>query len=118
MAKRSVIFLLLAVALLIGLGITMLASTSFFTKDGGGEEYVTVWKQAVWLGVSLVACVFAALVDYNLWYRWRWQLLGVAVIGLFLCYEWHVAQLLGYKPLIAARVKALESYALKTIQAA
>lgn len=104
MAKRSVIFLLLAVALLIGLGITMLASTSFFTKDGGGEEYVTVWKQAVWLGVSLLACVVAALVDYNFWYRWRWQLLGVAVIGLLLCYEWHVAQLLGYKPLVAARV--------------
>jgi cell division protein FtsW len=104
MAKRSVIFLLLAVALLIGLGITMLASTSFFTKDGGGEEYVTVWKQAVWLGVSLLACVVAALVDYNFWYRWRWPLLGVAVIGLLLCYEWHVAQLLGYKPLVAARV--------------
>jgi cell division protein FtsW len=37
MAKRSVLFVLLAVALLVGLGITMLASTSFFTKEGGGE---------------------------------------------------------------------------------
>ncbi len=104
MAKTSVLLLLLVVALLIGLGITMLASTSFFTRDGGGEEYVTVWKQVVWLGVSLAACIIAALVDYNLWFRWRWYLLGAAAIGLALCYEWQVAQLLGYKPLIAARV--------------
>lgn len=104
MAKTSVLLLLLVVALLVGLGVTMLASTSFFTRDGGGEEYVTVWKQVVWLGVSLTACIIAALVDYNLWFRWRWYLLGMAVIGLALCYEWQVAQLLGYKPLIAARV--------------
>lgn len=104
MSNRSILFLLLAVALLVGLGITMLASTSFFTKEGGGEEYVTVWKQAIWLGVSLVACIIAALVDYNLWYRYRWHLLGITVFGLLLCYEWHVAQLAGYKPLIAARV--------------
>ena len=38
MARRSVLFLLLVVALLISLGITMLASTSFFTREGGGEE--------------------------------------------------------------------------------
>jgi cell division protein FtsW len=104
MAKRSILFLILAVFLLIGLGITMLASTSFFTKDGGGEEYVTVWKQVLWLGVALVACIATALVDYNLWFRWRWHLLAVAGFGLLLCYEWHIAQVLGYKPLLAARV--------------
>ncbi|MEQ1751940.1 MAG: FtsW/RodA/SpoVE family cell cycle protein [Prosthecobacter sp.] len=104
MAKRSVLFLLLAVALLIGLGITMLASTSFFTRDGGGEAYVTVWKQALWLGVALAACVITALVDYNRWYNWRWYLLGVASVGLLLCYEYHLAKLVGYEPLIAARV--------------
>ncbi len=104
MAKRSVILLLLTVALLVGLGITMLASTSFFTREGGGEEYVTVWKQVIWVGVSLVGCLAAALIDYNLWNRWRWWLLGGAVVGLVLCYEWYVAQWLGYKPMIAARV--------------
>lgn len=104
MARRSVIFLLLTVSILVGLGITMLASTSFFTKEGGGEGYVTLWKQAVWLGVSVVACIAAALTDYNLLYRWRWWILGVAAVGLALCYEWHLAQVLGYKPLIAARV--------------
>lgn len=104
MAKRSVLLLLLAVVSLVGLGITMLASTSFFTREGGGDAYVTVWKQVMWLGVALAAGLGAALVDYNQWYRWRWWLLGAAGVGLLLCYEWHLAQLLGYKPLIAARV--------------
>jgi cell division protein FtsW len=104
MAKRSVLLLLLAVFLLIGLGITMLASTSYFARDGGGEDYVTVWRQVIWVGISLAACIAAALVDYNLWYRWRWWLFGAAIVGLILCYEWHVAHLLGYKPIIGSRV--------------
>jgi cell division protein FtsW len=104
MAKRSVLFLVLAVALLIGMGITMLASTSFFTKDGGGEEYVTVWRQAAWVVVALAACVVAALIDYNLWFRWRWWILGLAAFALALCYEWHLSQVLGYKPVIGTRV--------------
>ncbi|MES2594931.1 MAG: putative peptidoglycan glycosyltransferase FtsW [Verrucomicrobiota bacterium] len=104
MAKRSIVFLILAVALLTGLGITMLASTSFFTREGGGEAYVTVWKQVMWVGLSLVGCLVMALVDYNRWYKWRWWLLGIAGIGLLICYEWHLSQLLGFKPLLAKRV--------------
>lgn len=104
MAKRSIILLLLSVALLVGLGITMLASTSFFTEEGGGEDYVTLWRQGMWVVLAIIGCTVTSLVDYNLWYRWRWWLLGGAVFGLLLCYEWHVSQVLGYKPLIAARV--------------
>jgi cell division protein FtsW len=104
MAKRSVLCLILSVALLVGLGITMLASTSFFTKEGGGEAYVTVWKQVLWVGLSIAACVVAALIDYNRWYKWRWWVLGISVLGLIICYEWHLSQLLGYKPVLAKRV--------------
>jgi cell division protein FtsW len=104
MAKRSVIFLILSVALLIGLGITMLASTSFFTKEGGGEAYVTVWKQVMWVGLSIAACLVTALIDYNRWYKWRWWALGIAVLGLLICYEWHLSQWLGYKAVLAKRV--------------
>lgn len=104
MAKRSVIFLIFSVALLVGLGITMLASTSFFTKEGGGEAYVTVWKQVLWVGISIAACVVAALIDYNRWYKWRWWVLGISVVGLIICYEWHLSQLVGYKPVLAKRV--------------
>lgn len=104
MAKRSVLFLILSVALLVGLGITMLASTSFFTKEGGGEAYVTVWKQVLWVGLSIAACLVAALIDYNRWYKWRWWVLGISVFGLIICYEWHLSQWLGYKPVLAKRV--------------
>jgi cell division protein FtsW len=104
MAKRSVLFLILSVALLVGLGITMLASTSFFTKEGGGEAYVTVWKQVMWVGLSIAACVVTALIDYNRWYKWRWWVLGIAVLGLLICYEWHFSQWLGYKAVLAKRV--------------
>lgn len=104
MAKRSILFLLLSVALLVGLGITMLASTSFFTEEGKGEEYVTLWKQAVWVGISFTVCIVMALIDYNRWYKWRWWVLGIAAFGLLLCYEWYLAQWLGFKPLLAKRV--------------
>ena len=104
MAKRSILILLVAVALLTGLGITMLASTSYHTREGGGEDYMTLWRQCSWVGVSMVACIVMALVDYNVWFRFRWWLLGAASFGLLLCYEWYVAQALGYKPMIAARV--------------
>jgi cell division protein FtsW len=104
MAKRSIIFLILAVALLTGLGITMLASTSFFAKEEGAQEYVTVWKQVMWVGMSLVACLVMALIDYNRWYKWRWWVLGIAGVGLLICYEWHLSQILGFKPQLAKRV--------------
>ncbi len=104
MARRSVIFLILSAALLVGLGITMLASTSFFTKEGGGEAYVTVWKQVMWVGLSFAACVAAALIDYNRWYTWRWWILGTAAFGLLICYEWYLSQWLGYGAVLAKRV--------------
>lgn len=104
MAKRSVIFLIISVLMLVGLGITMLASTSFFTKEGGGEAYVTVWKQVIWAGLSFTVCIAVALIDYNLWYKWRWPIIAIAVFGLLICYEWHLSQLFGYKAILAHRV--------------
>ncbi|MFN0080356.1 MAG: FtsW/RodA/SpoVE family cell cycle protein [Prosthecobacter sp.] len=86
MAKHSIFLLILAVVSLIALGITMLASTTFEIAQEGGEDYVTLWRQIVWLGVSLVACVIAAVLDYNVWLRWRWHILITAAVLLALCY--------------------------------
>ncbi len=104
MARHSILILILTVALLVGLGMTMLASTSFFTEEGGGEDYVTLWKQAIWVGISFFVCMVMALIDYNRWYQWRWWLFAGAIVGLALCYEWHLAELLGYKAVLAHRV--------------
>jgi cell division protein FtsW len=103
MAKRSILFLILMAALLTGLGITMLASTSYFTEEGRGEEYVTLWKQALWVGISVAACLTMALIDFNRWYQWRWWVLGATGAGLLLCYEWHLANFFGWEPLLAVR---------------
>lgn len=103
MARRSILFLLAAVILLTGLGVTMLASTSFHS-GGEGEGYVTVWRQVMWAGAALVAGLAAALVPFQIWYRLRWWVFGLACLGLALCFEWHLAAWLGYEPLLAARV--------------
>lgn len=86
MAKHSIFLLILAVVSLIALGITMMASTTYEVAHEGGEDYVTLWRQLVWLGVASAGCVFAALVDYNFWLRWRWHILAAAAVLLALCY--------------------------------
>lgn len=86
MAKHSIVLLLLAVLCLIALGITMMASTTFEVAHEGGEDYVTLWRQLVWLGIAGGVCVFTALVDYNVWLRWRWHILIAAAVLLALCY--------------------------------
>lgn len=86
MARHSIFLLILAALSLIALGITMLASTTFEVAREGGEDYVTLWRQLIWLGVSVAGCVIAALIDYNVWMRWRWRILIVAAVLLALCY--------------------------------
>jgi cell division protein FtsW len=86
MAKHSIFLLILAALSLTALGITMLASTTFEVAREGGEDYVTLWRQLLWLGVSVAGCVIAALIDYNVWMRWRWRILIIAALLLALCY--------------------------------
>ena len=86
MAKHSIFLLILSAVSLIALGITMLASTTFEVAHEGAEDYVTLWRQLVWLGVAVVACFVTALVDYNAWMRWRWHILITAAVLLALCY--------------------------------
>ncbi len=82
MARRISILLIVAVCLLVALGLTMLASTSYFVGDGKGEAYVTLRKQGVALGLGVVACFFFALLDYNKLFRWRWHLFAGAAAVL------------------------------------
>ena len=86
MSRHSIILLLASVIGLLALGITMLASTTFEVAQEGTEDYVTVWKQLSWLGISLVACGAAAMIDFNAWQRWRWHILIGSAVLLVLCY--------------------------------
>ncbi|MGD9612604.1 MAG: putative lipid II flippase FtsW [Kiritimatiellia bacterium] len=81
------VILILVVGLLVIFGLVMLFSTS----GPQGEKiahnpYYFVQRQIVWLALGLVAAVVAAKVDYRLWLKAAWPLLGIALVLLALVY--------------------------------
>jgi cell division protein FtsW len=89
MHRKSAYFLVLAVLGMLVIGIVMLFSTSAFAKDSHGDVYFFVKRQAVWLGVGLLVCTVAALVDYHFWLRTWWIWFGLALITLAFCFVPH-----------------------------
>ena len=90
MHRKSAYFLFLAVLAMLVIGIVMLFSTSAFARDSRGDVYFFIKRQVVWLGVGLVVCTVAALVDYHFWQRTWWIWFGLALIALVLCFVPHV----------------------------
>ena len=90
MRRKSAYLLFLAVLGLLVIGIVMLFSTSAFARDSHGDALFFLKRQAAWLGVGLVICITAALIDYHFWQRTWWIWLGVAAIALACCYVPHV----------------------------
>jgi cell division protein FtsW len=89
MHRKSAYFLFLAVLGMLVIGIVMLFSTSAFARDSHGDVYFFIKRQVVWLGVGLVVCILAALVDYHFWPRTWWIWFGLAFIALSLCFVPH-----------------------------
>jgi cell division protein FtsW len=90
MHRKSAYILFLAVLGLLVIGIVMLFSTSAFARDSHGDVYFFIKRQAMWFGVGLVICIFAALVDYHLWRRTWWLWFALALVALALCYVPHI----------------------------
>jgi cell division protein FtsW len=90
MHRKSAYILFLAVLGLLVIGIVMLFSTSAFARDSHGDVYFFIKRQAMWFGVGLVVCIFAALVDYHLWQRTWWLWFALALVILALCYVPHI----------------------------
>ena len=90
MYKKSAYFLFVAVLGLLVIGIVMLFSTSAFARDSHGDTLFFLKRQSIWLGVGLLICISAALIDYHFWQRTWWIWLGVAVITLACCYVPHL----------------------------
>ncbi|HZR78202.1 MAG TPA: putative lipid II flippase FtsW [Chthoniobacterales bacterium] len=90
MYKKSAYFLFVAVLALLVIGIVMLFSTSAFARDSHGDTLFFLKRQSMWLGVGLVCCITAALIDYHFWQRTWWIWLGVAIITLACCYIPHI----------------------------
>src|SRR5947208_11941688 len=89
MHRKSAYFLFLAVLGMLVIGIVMLFSTSAFARDSHGDVYFFMKRQVIWLGVGLVVCTVAALVDYHFWLRTWWIWFGLALIALTLCFVPH-----------------------------
>src|ERR1700677_1157464 len=90
MYRKSVHFLVIAVAVILVLGIVMLFSTSAFAQGTHGDPLYFVKRQAIWLGLGAIACVIGSVTDYHFWQRTCWIWFGLAVLLLFLCLVPHI----------------------------
>jgi cell division protein FtsW len=90
MHRKSAYLVFVAVLGLLTIGIIMLFSTSAFARESHGDVYAFVKRQGVWLVVGLMACGFAALMDYHFWQRTWWIWLGLALLALTLCFVPHI----------------------------
>jgi len=90
MHRKSAYILFLAVLGLLVIGVVMLFSTSAFARDSHGDIYFFIRRQAIWFGIGLVVCTFAALVDYHFWQRTWWLWFAFALVALALCYFPHI----------------------------
>ena len=90
MRRKSAYILFLAVLGLLVIGIVMLFSTSAYARDSHGDVYFFIKRQAIWVGIGLVACIFAALVNYHFWQKTWWLWFAAALAALALCYIPHI----------------------------
>jgi len=90
MRRKSAYILFLAVLGLLVIGIVMLFSTSAYARDSHGDVYFFIKRQAIWIGIGLVACILSALVNYRFWQKTWWLWFAVALVALALCYIPHV----------------------------
>lgn len=86
MHRNAIYILLLTIAGLTVLGFVMLFSTSAFAQESHGDIYFFVKRQGFWLGVSLVAAIIGACVDYNYWKKLWLPIFIVAFLMLLLCF--------------------------------
>jgi len=86
MHRRSVYFLVVAVAVLVAVGCVMLFSTSAFALDSRGNPHFFIKRQLAWLAMGFFICVLAANVNYHVWQRTWWLWFGASVVLLVLCF--------------------------------
>jgi cell division protein FtsW len=90
MRRKSAYILFLAVLGLLVIGIVMLFSTSAYARDSHGDVYFFIKRQAIWIGLGLIVCIVAALVNYQFWQKTWWVWFALALAVLTLCYIPHV----------------------------
>lgn len=85
MAKAASIFLCLAVATLISIGLVMLTSASA-KWDVNDEQYFYLSRQARWLVIGLIVMVVVAFIDYRVLRKFAIPLGIIALFALIGCF--------------------------------
>ena len=88
MVHRNAIFAIMAVAILLGVGIVMLTSTSVWIESDA-TKYSHLKKQSLWMGVGLVVAWWLASIDYRIIRKKRWiiyVIFGFSVLALIAVY--------------------------------
>ncbi len=76
----------MSVVALLGLGIVMVYSASAVraAHEQGSADHFLI-RQSIYAGLGLVAMIAGAHIDYRIYRRFAWPLLGVTLVALFLC---------------------------------
>jgi len=88
MVHRNAIFAIMAVAILLGVGIVMLTSTSVWIESDA-TKYSHLKKQSLWMGVGLVVAWWLASIDYRIIRKKRWiiyVIFGFSMLALIAVY--------------------------------
>jgi cell division protein FtsW len=64
----------------------ILFSTGAFAKDAHNDVYYFLRRHAIWLGLGMVGCCIAGLVDYHFWQKTWWIWFLFSLVGLALCF--------------------------------
>lgn len=86
MGRRAAIILCISVAVLVALGLIMLASTSAWVYGVDDDPYLLVKRQGIFAGVGLIAALVAGCIDYRILRRMWMPLLIAGCVLLTLCY--------------------------------
>jgi len=86
MGRNAAIVLCLAVALLVALGLIMLASTSAWVNGVDDDPYFLVKRQGAFAAAGLLAALVAGCIDYRILRRVWIPLLIAGCLLLLLCY--------------------------------
>lgn len=86
MGRRAAIILCISVAVLVALGLIMLASTSAWAYGMDEDPYLLVKRQGIFTGVGLLAALVAGCIDYRILRRIWMPLLIAGCVLLTLCY--------------------------------
>ena len=85
--SRNVILICLLVFLLVGFGVLMVYSASFYSAQHHyGNQYFFVFKQLFGVALGIFGMIVCSLIDYHLLKKYRWVILGVTFAMLILVF--------------------------------